>query len=162
MVQTITRTFGYYYRKGGIYVSPHYRSNPNGSVRNNWSTYPNINPYTGEQGTKYKYSLPAPRTGFSLLRYDSRIETFYRNYKLEVRQSIQPGDLVWVKVEGANIRGNPTTVNSKVIDVAGRFVGLVVLYRSENGNWFRVKSPNGKYGWISRVCITKDYSDTLR
>jgi hypothetical protein len=41
-----------YYRKDGIYVSPHYRSAPDGNPYNNWSTYPNINPYTGKQGTK--------------------------------------------------------------------------------------------------------------
>jgi hypothetical protein len=42
-----------YYRKDGTYVQPHYRSNPDGNPYNNWSTYPNINPYTGKQGTKH-------------------------------------------------------------------------------------------------------------
>jgi len=50
-----------YYRKDGTYVQPHYRSNPDGNPYNNWSTYPNINPYTGEQGTKrippYPYNI---------------------------------------------------------------------------------------------------------
>lgn len=41
-----------YYRNNGTYVQPHYRSNPDGNPHNNWSTYPNINPYTGERGTK--------------------------------------------------------------------------------------------------------------
>lgn len=42
-----------YYRKDGTYVQPHYRSNPDGNPYNNWSTHPNINPYTGKQGTKH-------------------------------------------------------------------------------------------------------------
>lgn len=41
-----------YYRSNGTYVQPHYRSNPDGNPYNNWSTYPNVNPYTGVQGTK--------------------------------------------------------------------------------------------------------------
>ena len=41
-----------YYRSNGTYVQPHYRSNPDGNVYNNWSTYPNINPYTGRTGTR--------------------------------------------------------------------------------------------------------------
>lgn len=41
-----------YYRSNGTYVRPHYRSNPDGNFSNNWSTYPNINPYTGARGTR--------------------------------------------------------------------------------------------------------------
>lgn len=41
-----------YYRKDGTYVRPHYRSNPDGVFENNWSTKGNINPYTGEWGTR--------------------------------------------------------------------------------------------------------------
>ncbi|WP_010598958.1 hypothetical protein [Rickettsiella massiliensis] len=35
-------------------MRPHYRSNPDGNFNNNWSTKGNINPYTGEWGTKSK------------------------------------------------------------------------------------------------------------
>lgn len=41
-----------YFRRDGTYVRPHYRSNPDGNFGNNWSTYGNVNPYTGELGTK--------------------------------------------------------------------------------------------------------------
>jgi len=41
-----------YYKKNGTYVQPHYRSNPNYTKSDNWSTYGNINPYTGKKGTK--------------------------------------------------------------------------------------------------------------
>lgn len=41
-----------YYRSNGTYVQPHYRSSPDGNFWNNWSTYPNINPYTGSLGTR--------------------------------------------------------------------------------------------------------------
>lgn len=41
-----------YYRSNGTYVAPHYRSYQDGNFYNNWSTYPNINPYTGRYGTQ--------------------------------------------------------------------------------------------------------------
>jgi hypothetical protein len=36
-------------RRDGTHVEPHMRSMPDGSYKSNWSTYPNINPYTGQQ-----------------------------------------------------------------------------------------------------------------
>ena len=41
-----------YVRKDGTYVAPHYRSTPDRSYNNNWSTSPNVNPLTGQQGTQ--------------------------------------------------------------------------------------------------------------
>ena len=40
-----------YYRDNGTYVAPHYRTSPNSTNRDNFSTIGNINPYTGERGT---------------------------------------------------------------------------------------------------------------
>ena len=54
-----------YYRKNGTYVQPHYRSNPDSSTRNNYSTKGNYNPYTGKQGTiepNYGYGSPSIQT----------------------------------------------------------------------------------------------------
>jgi hypothetical protein len=41
-----------YYRNDGTYVKPHYRSAPDGNFYNNWSTKGNVNPYTGQTGTR--------------------------------------------------------------------------------------------------------------
>ncbi len=41
-----------YHRSNGAYVEPHYRSSPNDTKSDNWSTYGNENPYTGEEGTR--------------------------------------------------------------------------------------------------------------
>ena len=40
----------------GTYVKPHYRSAPNKTVKDNYSTKGNTNPYTGKVGTKSFYS----------------------------------------------------------------------------------------------------------
>lgn len=39
-------------RSDGTYVQPSHRTSPNATRRDNWSSKPNINPYTGKQGTK--------------------------------------------------------------------------------------------------------------
>ena len=41
-----------YCKSNGTCVRGHYRSNPDGNFYNNWSTYPNVNPFTGERGTR--------------------------------------------------------------------------------------------------------------
>lgn len=60
-----------YTTRNGTYVAPHYRSSPDNSVLNNWSTRGNVNPYTGQVGTRNPYgsygglsvSTPAPSYG---------------------------------------------------------------------------------------------------
>jgi len=45
-----------YFRSDGTYVQPHYRSAPNSTTLDNWSTRGNVNPYTGKLGTRDPYS----------------------------------------------------------------------------------------------------------
>lgn len=55
-----------YVRKDGTYVAPHYRSAPDQSFQNNWSTKGNFNPYTGEEGTRV--TPPAGHNGYQPYR----------------------------------------------------------------------------------------------
>lgn len=48
-----------YVRKDGTYVAPHERSAPNSTKQDNWSSKPNVNPNTGEKGSK---DPDAPKT----------------------------------------------------------------------------------------------------
>lgn len=48
-----------YTRSDGTYVAPHYRSSPNSSTLDNYSTKGNVNPYTGTYGTRN----PSPSYG---------------------------------------------------------------------------------------------------
>ena len=41
-----------YFKSNGTYVGGHHRSKADGNFYNNWSTKPNVNPYTGRIGTK--------------------------------------------------------------------------------------------------------------
>jgi hypothetical protein len=50
-----------YFRKDGTYVRPHVRTSPNSTTADNWSTKGNVNPHTGEEGTKDPdYPSPYP------------------------------------------------------------------------------------------------------
>lgn len=42
--------------KSGTYRPSHYRTSPNKTKVDNWSTKGNINPYTGKTGTKNPYA----------------------------------------------------------------------------------------------------------
>jgi hypothetical protein len=78
-----------YYRSNGTYVQPHYRTAPNNTVRDNWSTYPNVNPYTGQTGTKHyntytPVNIPTPTpyynsqpTNYYYRPTTTRTNTFY-------------------------------------------------------------------------------------
>lgn len=41
-----------YTKKDGTYVAPSHRNDANKTQRDNWSSKPNSNPYTGKKGTK--------------------------------------------------------------------------------------------------------------
>lgn len=67
-----------YTRSNGTFVEPHYRSSPNNTKFDNYSTLGNVNPYTGSIGTKtysdynnYGNSLPSYNTTYSIPSYNS-------------------------------------------------------------------------------------------
>ncbi|HET6886610.1 MAG TPA: hypothetical protein VFH87_01680 [Candidatus Udaeobacter sp.] len=45
-------------RSDGTYVPEHYRSRPNSSTYDNWSTRGNTNPYTGKPGYRDPWRTP--------------------------------------------------------------------------------------------------------
>ena len=45
--------------KDGTYVAPHVRTAPNETRTDNWTSRPNVNPYTGKAGTRDPYAPPA-------------------------------------------------------------------------------------------------------
>lgn len=54
-----------YVRRDGTYVAPHYQTNPNSSVYDNYSTRGNVNPYNGRAGTVNPYGQPSyPASGY--------------------------------------------------------------------------------------------------
>ena len=54
-----------YVRNDGTYVAPHMSTNPNSNRVDNWSSRPNVNPYTGRTGTVDPFTAPRPTTTYS-------------------------------------------------------------------------------------------------
>jgi hypothetical protein len=57
-----------YERSNGTYVAPHYQTNPNETRNDNYSTRGNVNPYTGQEGTRPRdgeTSSSSFRSGFT-------------------------------------------------------------------------------------------------
>ncbi|MFA6554270.1 MAG: hypothetical protein WCS89_02065 [Candidatus Paceibacterota bacterium] len=50
-----TRVSGYYKPSTGTYVSSYYKTSPNSTRLDNWSTKGNYNPYTGKKGYTSPY-----------------------------------------------------------------------------------------------------------
>ncbi len=50
-----------YFRRDGTYVAPYYRSAPNSTTYDNYSTRGNVNPYTGQLGTVDPQPFQPPR-----------------------------------------------------------------------------------------------------
>jgi len=48
-------------RKDGTYVPGHYRTAPNSTLTDNYSTKGNVNPYTGQAGTVDPYKVQTPK-----------------------------------------------------------------------------------------------------
>ena len=53
-----------YVKRDGTYVAPYYRSSPNSTPYDNYSTKGNVNPYTGQAGTRNPYPSTTPSTTY--------------------------------------------------------------------------------------------------
>ena len=67
-----------YYRKDGAYVHSYERSDPNGTVRDNYSYKGNINPYTGAVGTDYYRHSPTSEYYQPEVSSPIIVPTYYR------------------------------------------------------------------------------------
>jgi hypothetical protein len=80
-----------YTKSNGTHVAPYYRSSPNGSFSDNWSTKGNFNPHTGKEGTRV---TPPSSLGRS---YGGA--PFYGSYSAGMYEGAAAGDSansVWV------------------------------------------------------------------
>lgn len=59
-----------YMRSDGTYVPPHWRTSPNSTKIDNYSTRGNVNPYTGERGSVDPFAPQRPSTAIQTNPYD--------------------------------------------------------------------------------------------
>ncbi|MET3126262.1 hypothetical protein ABID42_001364 [Arcicella rosea] len=70
-----------YYRNNGTYVKPYYRTSPNKTNSDNFSTIGNTNPYTGKEGTIIPDKIP--------ISSDEDISNYISNIKSVPNNSLQ-------------------------------------------------------------------------
>ena len=68
-----------YYRSDGTYVQGHYRTNPNSTNRDNYTTKPNVNPWTGKKGYIEPDNNYVPTYNYSTPLYNSTPSYDYSN-----------------------------------------------------------------------------------
>lgn len=96
-----------YTRKDGTYVAPHYRTSPNSTTSDNYSTEGNINPYTGKVGDK-------PDTKPSSTFYPTPpLSTYQNNYSNQ--EPINYSELTTAFKNVYVISGDKIKVNNRII-----------------------------------------------
>jgi hypothetical protein len=69
-----------YQRSDGTYVQGHEQTNPNGNAYDNYSSRPNVNPYTGREGTVDPYEAQARmQSSYGSHSSSSRYSSSYGN-----------------------------------------------------------------------------------
>jgi hypothetical protein len=69
-----------YTRSNGSYVQGHYRTAPDATITNNWSTVGNVNPYTGIPGTVSYSSSTSSYSTYSSPSYSTYSAPSYSTY----------------------------------------------------------------------------------
>ena len=83
-----------YFKRSGIYVQPHFRSSPDISTFNNYSSWGNVNPYTGKWGTSNPVTQEIYKT--------------YRNFRAPTIYSVMPYTPIIPFVGGVSGGGTST------------------------------------------------------
>ena len=144
-----------YYKSDGTYVQPHYRTAPNNSNRDNFSTLGNINPYTGKRG----HIIPDAKS-YNFTNSNSDI---FKNSSLDVlniknntsykfnRHSEAPE---YRTKSSANFRDNPSN-SSTIIKKLKPSTSLKVL-NSFHSYWYVYVWTEDKYGYIHKSLLKKN------
>lgn len=129
-----------YYRKNGTYVAPHYRSSPNSSRLDNWSTKGNVNPYTGKPGTRNPFPEPRP--------YSS--PTYYPRTALPTYRApsyISPGPRSYEYI-GSGIADDARSLQQTDYHYKSPMWGAAATATAsepERVSWYRCDDPDGSY-----------------
>ena len=128
-----------YTKKNGTVVMPHYRSSPDKTKSNNWSTKGNINPYTGKMGTKSPYN-----------NYETNTSYPYESYKTgtTTQPSMNTKSTITAPNGQTPLMNNSTLGNSNLMNNT--------MQGSNNSIGNDTNNPSYKLNYSNY----KDYSDT--
>lgn len=154
-----------YYRSDGTYVSPHFRTAPNSTNRDNFSTIGNINPYTGKPGSIQPDNKPMPTynysstyhgtTNFNYSGASSSDKKRNHSYNDEVSWAfdrIEEMQRTYYTSSALNLRSGRSS-NSRVLTVIPEGAKVDASYDFFN-KWWKV-SYDGYVGYASSNYLTK-------
>jgi len=138
-----------YTKKNGTYVAPHYRSNPNSTKLDNWSTKGNINPYTGKAGTKevvsdkYKNYTPGNVMTYGGVDFD-----LYKFSLERTRSNYIKADTDWLS---ASLLASEYRYGSSAVS---KDLALAYFYRSISSDLLKKENTG--------LLLSKEYLSSLR
>lgn len=151
-----------YTRSNGTYVQPYFRTAPNSTNRDNFSTTGNVNPYTGEPGwikpdnkyntfyqTDYTYKPNVSIGSTSTYRNSNTSQSYQPNSTLIAKNK----DRVYVEDEHGNYSCYLTVQDErtyKVFNMENEQILYIVI--NHKGDW-RLFNTNGIY--IKTIFINK-------
>nr|WP_315021891.1 hypothetical protein [uncultured Aminipila sp.] len=140
-----------YFKSNGTYVEPYFRTSPNNTINDNYSTYPNINPYTGKQGTIMSsyYSNQAYSSFYNSYYVDKSI------IKFSITTLERPSFPVYINdynVNNTDSKYYPTILNGVVfIPLTAEMISVMKL----SGGW---DSTNGMVLKTSDISPSSNFS----
>jgi len=90
-----------YFKKDGTYVAPHYRSAPNRTPLDNYSTQGNYNPHTGQPGKVNPYALPTTAHQQGSIQSTPPTAVYYFTTTPHIHEEAAPSDVPVVQVNEA-------------------------------------------------------------
>ena len=134
-----------YYRSNGTYVQPYFRTAPNYTNRDNFSTKGNINPYTGKPGwiePDGKYNT------FYYSTYSYTPQTTYGDYASNSTLPIRYKDRTYIEDEYGNYTCYLTVQDERtfnIFDINDNLILYLVInhrgdWRIFDSNWIYIKT----------------------
>jgi len=124
-----------YYRSDGTYVNPYYRTAPNKTNKDNFSTRGNVNPYTDKSGWIY------PDNHHNVPNYPSMNSLSYNSSTLDVYTTIKSSGQLWKEPNQFNL------IMAISKDTKVKVIGY------EEGFW-KVIAYDGTIGYIYNSTIS--------
>ena len=107
-----TRVNGYF-RSNGTYIQPHYRTTPNSTNRDNFSTQGNTNPYTGKPGLVIPDNKPVATNE----NYNYQSPSSYFLFPTSTSEKDKPKSELELIFEKSYLTSPNTTNNNQLIDI---------------------------------------------
>ena len=142
-----------YYRKDGTYVKPHYRTNRNNTNRDNYTTKPNTNPWTGKRG----YINPDNNENYySSSKNQSTSNSQGTDYKKSSTKKTTLNDYISLgnskTIMVSKLRNKPYVYGDVLVQIPK---GAKIYILKKENNYCMVQYGN-LTGYLNEMCITTD------